>query len=147
MRTVIAIAKATTKNKTVLSDCIVLLILPSRRTIKTRESLLRSSRNLVSDGIFQCVGPGNNRLEPVGLLRIPRPERKRKGDQVRGCGGQGRLPSRLNCKVPTRAAVCSHSWLNSGHGHRCLQNKQAEEDEGISKSMYRWNYDGGSAAA
>ena len=24
-------------------------------------------------------------------------------------GGQGRLPSRSNCKGPTRAAVCSHS--------------------------------------
>jgi hypothetical protein len=24
--------------------------------------------------------------------------------------GQGRLPSWSNCKGPTRAAVCSHSW-------------------------------------
>ena len=31
-------------------------------------------------------------------------------------GGQGRLPSRSNCKGPTRAAVCSHSGTDVAAG-------------------------------
>jgi hypothetical protein len=31
-------------------------------------------------------------------------------------GGQGRLPSRSNCKGPTRAAVCSHSTKDVAAG-------------------------------